>query len=60
MGISSVETRSGTKGECIMRKLIVALALALFAVASVAAPVTYAEPPPGNKGQPGREGNSGP
>ena len=43
-----------------MRKLIVALALALFAVASVAAPVAYADPPPGNKGQPGREGNSGP
>ena len=30
-----------------MRKLILALALALFAVASVAAPVAYADPPPG-------------
>jgi hypothetical protein len=43
-----------------MRNLILALALTLFAVASVAAPVAYADPPPGNKGQPGREGNSGP
>jgi hypothetical protein len=43
-----------------MRKLILALALTLFAVASVAAPVAYADPPHGNKGQPGREGNSGP
>jgi len=43
-----------------MRKLILALALTLFAVASVAAPVAYADPPPGNKGPAGPEGRSGP
>jgi hypothetical protein len=44
-----------------MRKLILVLALTLFAVASFAAPVAYADPPPGQpKGPPGPEGRSGP